>query len=192
LIKMNKNTLTVIITLSILGVVGFWYYKYTFMETTPGENRFRLANQHLEDGNYGEAVRIFDEVLVENAAYKEAHLAKAITLLQMGRLDESRKSFDRALGLDNHYAQAYADRGILNDRAGKYEAALDDYRKALELDPELAEGPGWLWRFLRNIPDRPPTIADRADYLEGQLKKPASERLLRVPELDSKQRMYKK
>jgi len=189
---MNKNTLIVIITLSILGIVGFYYYKYTVMENTPGENRYRLANKYLEDGNYDEALQIFDELLVENAEYKEAHLAKAITLLQMGWLDESRRSFDRAIRLDNNYAQAYADRGILNDRDGRYEAALHDYRKALKLDPELAEGPGWLWRFLRNIPDRPPTIADRAVYLEEQLKKPESERLLRVPELDSKQRMYKK
>ena len=111
--------------------------------------------------------------------------------MQIGRLGESRKSFDRAIGLDDHYAQAYADRGILNDRSGQYEAALDDYRKALKLNPELAEGPGWFWRFLRNIPDPPPTIADRADYLEEELKKPESERLIRVPELDSKQRMYK-
>ena len=189
---MNKNTPTVIITLSILGIVGFYYYRYTVMETTPGENRFRLANKYLEDGNYDEALQILDEVLLGNTEYKEAHLAKAITLLQMGRLDESRKSFDTAIRLDNHYAQAYADRGILNDRAGQYEAALHDYRKALKLNPELAEGPGWLWRFLRNIPEPPPTIADRADYLEEQFKKPESERLLRVPELDSKQRMYKK
>jgi len=189
---MNKNTLTVIITLFILGIIGFYYYKYTMMESTPGENRFRLANKYLEDGNYDEALKILDKLLVENAGYKEAHVAKAITLLQMGQLHESRKSFDRAIRLDNNYAQAYADRGILNDRDGRYEAALRDYRKALELDPELAEGPGWLWRFLRNIPDPPPTIADRADYLEEQLKKPEKERLLRVPELDSKQRMYKK
>jgi tetratricopeptide (TPR) repeat protein len=189
---MNKNTLTVIITLSILGVVGFYYYKYTVMESTPGENKFRLANKYLEDGDYDKALQIFDEVLEENAQYKEAHLAKAITLLQMGWHDDSRKSFDRAIELDNQYGQAYADRGILNDREGRYEAALHDYRKALKLDPELAEGPGWLWRFLRNIPEPPPTIADRADYLEEQLKKPESERLLRVPELDSKQRMYKK
>jgi tetratricopeptide (TPR) repeat protein len=189
---MNKNTLAVIITLSILGVVGYYYYQYTVMETTPGENRYRLANKYLEDGKYDEALKILNELLVKNAEYKEAHLAKAITLMQMGRLDESRKSFDRAIGLDDHYAQAYADRGILNDRAGQFEAALKDYRKALELDPKLAEGPGWLWRFLRNIPERPPTIADRADYLEEQLKKPESERLLRVPEIDAKQRMYKK
>jgi tetratricopeptide (TPR) repeat protein len=189
---MNKNALTVIITLSILGIFGFYYYKYTTMETTPGENRYRLANKYLEDGDYDKALQILNKLLDENAEYKEAHLAKAITLLQMGRHDASRKAFDRAIRLDNNYAQAYADRGILNDRDGRYEAALGDYRKALKLDPKLGEGPGWLWRFLRNIPDPPPTISDRADYLEEQLKKPESERLLRVPEVDSKQRMYKK
>jgi tetratricopeptide (TPR) repeat protein len=69
---MNKNTLTVIITLSILGIVGFYYYKYTFMESTPGENRFRLGNKYLEDGNYDEALQIFDEILAGNSQYKEA------------------------------------------------------------------------------------------------------------------------
>jgi tetratricopeptide (TPR) repeat protein len=188
----HKNALTVIITLSVLGIAGYYYYKYTTKESTPGENRYRLANKYLEDGDYDKSLRILDALLLERPDYKEAHLAKAITLLQMGQLDESRKAFDRTLKLDKHYAQAYANRGILNDRAGRYEAALADYRKALKLNPELAEGPGWLWRFLRNIPEPPPTIADRADYLEEQLKKPERERLLRVPEIDAQQRMYKK
>jgi len=189
---LNKNTLAVIITLSIAGIVGFYFYKYSVLETIPGQNKYRLGNKYLEDGNFKEALQVFDEVLVEHADYKEAHLAKAITLLQMERFDESRASFNRAVGLDSQYAQAYANRGILNDRVGRHETALHDYRKALKLKPELSEGPGWLWRFLRNIPDPPPTIADRADYLEEELKKPESERLIRVPELDSKQRMYKK
>ena len=189
---MNKNTLAAIVTLSILGIFGFYYYKYSVLETTPGENKYRLGNKYLEDGDYEKALQVFDEVLFEHSEYKEAHLAKAITLLQMKHFSESRASFDRAIELDDQYAQAYADRGILNDRVGRPEAALRDYRKALEINPELAKGPGWLWRFLRNIPDPPPTIADRADYLEEELKKPESERLLQVPELDSKQRMYKK
>ena len=188
----KKNTLAVIITLAILGTVGFFYHKYSVLETRPGQNRYRLGNKYLEDGKHEKALQIFNEVLVEHREYKEAHLAKAITLLQMQRFDESRESFNRAIGLDNQYGQAYANRGILNDRVGQHEAALHDYRKALKLNPELAEGPGWFWRFLRNIPDPPPTIADRADYLEEELKKPESERLFQVPELDSKQRMYKK
>ena len=60
------------------------------------------------------------------------------------------------------------------------------------LDPETAEGPGYLWRFLHNVNKKPSTIADRADYIEAELKKPESERLLRVQELDDQQRMYKK
>ena len=92
---MNKNTLTAIITLSILGIVGFYYYKYTVMESTPGENQYRLANKYLEDGDYDEAIQILDELLMKHPEYKEAHLAKAITLLQMGMHDDSRKSFDR-------------------------------------------------------------------------------------------------
>ena len=187
----KKNILAVIVTLSVCGIFAFYYIKYTVLETTPGENQYRLGNKRLEDGNYEEALRIFDQVLVEHTEYKEAHLGKAITLLQMERFGESRESFNRAIGLDSQYAQAYANRGILNDRVGRHEAALHDYRKALELNPELAEGPGWLWRFLRNIHEPPPTIADRADYLEEELKKPESERLFQIPELDSKQRMYK-
>ena len=75
---------------------------------------------------------------------------------------------------------------------GEYEKALADYRKALSLDERMAEGPGWLWRFMRNIDEKPPTIKDRADYLEAELKKPPGERLLKVPEIDSEQRMHKK
>ena len=65
------------------------------------------------------------------------------------------------------------------------------FQKAIELDEEILEGPGWLWRFLRNIDEKPPTIKDRAAYLEAELAKPEEERLLSVPELDEKQRMYK-
>ena len=189
---MNKNIRTAAIALIIFGIIGYYFYQYTVLETTPGQNKYRLGNQHLEDGDYEEALQLLNEVVAEHPQYKEAHVARAITLMQMKRYDESRDAFDRAIGLDGQYGQAYANRGILNDRVGRYEAALQDYRTAIKLDPELAEGPGWLWRFLRNVPDRPPTIADRADYLEEQLKKPESERLLRVPELDSKQKMYKK
>jgi tetratricopeptide (TPR) repeat protein len=73
---------------------------------------------------------------------------------------------------------------------GRHEEALADYMRALELDPELADGPHWLTRFLRNQPEAPPTIADRAAYLRAELAKPEAERVLRIPELDAQQRPY--
>ena len=74
---------------------------------------------------------------------------------------------------------------------GLSEKALGDYRRALALDASLADGPGWITRFFRKQPQAPPTIRDRAVYLAEELKKPAAERLLQVPELDSSQRSYK-
>jgi tetratricopeptide (TPR) repeat protein len=120
---MNKNILAAVIVLGILVVFGYHYYKYSAMETTPGENQYRLGNKHLEDGKYEKALQIFDELLAEQTEYKEAHLARALTLLQMERFDEARESFDRAIELDNRFANAYANRGILNDRIGRHEAA---------------------------------------------------------------------
>ena len=189
---MNRNFLTPAIALTVLIIFGYFYYQYTVRENRPGENRFRMANKYLEDGNYEEALRVFDEVIAGYPEYKDAYMSRAITLMQMQEFEKSRRDFDRALTLDKNFAAAYANRGILNDRTGNYREAVSDYRKAAELNPDLAEGPGWLWRFLRNIPERPPTISDRADYIEAELKKPQAERLLSVPEIDEQQRMYKK
>lgn len=189
---MNRNLTTPAIVLTVLVIFGYFYYQYTVRENTPGENRFRMANKYLEDGDYEEALKVFDEVISTYPDYKEAYMGRAITLMQLNELDTSRRDFDRAITLDTNFAAAYANRGILNDRTGHYAEAVQDYRKAVALNPDLAEGPGWLWRFLRNIPEKPPSIADRADYIETQLQKPEAERLLRVPELDEQQRMYKK
>ncbi len=86
---------------------------------------------------------------------------------------------------------ALANRGILKDRVGDYQGALADYRQSLQLAPEVKEGPGLLTRFMRNQPEKPPTVADRARYLEQQLALPESERLLRLPDEDNRQRSYK-
>ena len=189
---MKKNLLTPIIAFTCVVVFAIFYYQYTMKETVPGENQFRFANKNLEDGKYDEALRVFDEVISQYPDYKDAHMGRAITLMQLGMFDESRTAFNRSIKLDETFATAYANRGILNDRTGRFEEAIRDYRKAVELEPDIVEGPGYIWRFLHNVADRPPSVADRADYIEKELQKPESERLLSIPELDEKQRMYKK
>ena len=86
---------------------------------------------------------------------------------------------------------AYANRGILRDRMGDYAGALEDYEAAMRLEPDVAEGPGFLTRFMRNQPEKPPSVADRARYLREQLAKPAADRLLNIPEEDEKQRAHR-
>jgi tetratricopeptide (TPR) repeat protein len=120
-----------------------------------------------------------------------ARLGLAVTYMQTGKDNEALQEFNLVVEINPGLAAAIANRGILYDRMGEYNKALADYRKALELDPEILEGPGFLWRFMRNIDEKPPTILSRAEYLEAELAKPEEERLLYVPGEDEKQRMYK-
>jgi tetratricopeptide (TPR) repeat protein len=139
------------------------------------------AHRHRQQGREREADSL---ALGSERRYREALNAydEAIQREEESGISEPSRSI---LGV------SYANRGILKDRMGDYRGALSDYRKSMELYPEVTEGPGFLTRFMRNQADKPPTVADRAGYLEQQLARPESERLLWLPEQDAAQRSYK-
>ena len=177
--------------LGLLVIIGLIFYWRVGSEKTPGDLNVKTGNYRLEDGQYEAAVKEFSEALRKNPDHAMARLGLAVTYMQMKKNTEAMAEFDRVIAQEPDLAVAYADRGILNDRLGNYQEALADYKKAIALDEEILKGPGWLWRFMRNIDEKPPTIKDRAAYLEAELAKPGEERVLRVPEADKKQRMYK-
>ncbi len=177
--------------LVLVGVAALIFYWRVGSESNPGDYQVKKGNYRLEDGQYEEAVKEFSLALEKNPDHIYAHLGLAITYMQMERYEEAEAEFNTTIELAPKMAVAYADRGILYDRAEQYQLALSDYKKALALDSEILEGPGWLWRFMRNVEKKPPGIADRAAYLETELQKPPAERLLHLPEKDQEQRMYK-
>lgn len=188
---LKKDKMPGVIALAMLALAAWFLLYPKYMERKTGELQFRTANQRLQDGQYEEAIRDLNKSLALDPGHVGAHLTMAITLMQMERFGEAFDWFGKTIALDPENAAAYANRGIMNDRLGRYEDALADYKKALTLDPDIAKGPGWLTRFLKNIPEKPPTIYDRAVYLQEQLALPPEKRLLKVPELDEKQQMYK-
>ena len=188
-IKFDIKSLPYIIGLLVLIV--FVFYWRTGVEKNPGDYNVRKGNYRLEDAQYDEAFKEFLEALEKNPDHAMARLGLALTYMQTGSNIEALQEFNLVVDNNPELAAAFANRGILYDRLGEHKKALADYRKALELDPEILEGPGWLWRFMRNIDEKPPTIKSRADYLEAELAKPEEERVLKVPEVDEKQRMYK-
>lgn len=186
----RENRIGLFVLLLFVAVVAFVLYWRTLVEDTPGDYHVKTGNYRLQDGQYDRAITEFELALEANADHPLAYLGIALALMHQQRYEASLEAFGHVLALDDSLAVAYADRGILHDRMGQHDLALQDYRRALSLDPKLADGPGWLWRFLRNLPERPPTIADRAAYLEAELRKPPEDRLLRLPESDAQQRMY--
>jgi tetratricopeptide (TPR) repeat protein len=181
-----------VVLLLLLAVGAVFVYWRVGGDLAPGDYEVRKGNYRLEDGQHEEALREFGLAIEAAPENVRAYQGVGATYLQLGRLEEAEEMFSKALALDASYAIAYADRGIALDRMGRYEDALGDYRKAIEVDPDIVKGPGFLWRFMRNISEKPPSIQQRADYIEAELKKPPGERLLSLPEKDSEQRMYKK
>lgn len=174
-----------------LAWVAWSVYDGVVREAHPGDAAYLAGNTYFEDGHYAEALREYEAALAIDPGHLFARRGQARSLMQLGRYQASLAVFDRVIAQAPEFAASYANRGILRDRMGDYEAALADYRQALRLDPELADGPRWITRFLRNQAERPPTIADRARYLREQLAKPEPERVLRIPEADAEQRPYK-
>lgn len=179
------------ITLAV-GWIGWSLYDGMFSQRAPGDAAYFAAETLFEDGDYDRALEDYDRALSQAPGHVSAMRGRARTLMQLDRFEDALAQFNIAIAKEESFGGTYANRGILKDRMGLFTDAIADYERALELDPEIAEGPHWLTRFLRNQPEKPPGIADRARYLREQLAKPESERVLRVPEIDASQRSYKK
>ena len=194
------RTLKAIAVAMVVGFVGWAVYDNFVGSVAPGDMAYHAGNQAFEDGLYERAADEYRAALQESPDHVYALHGLARSLHLAGQHDEALVLYDEAVartpeqpedeGERAALAATYANRGILLDTIGRHEEALADYTTALEIDREIAKGPHWLTRFLRNQPEAPPTIADRAAYLRAELAKPESERLLRVPEIDAQQRPY--
>jgi tetratricopeptide (TPR) repeat protein len=175
-----------------LAWVGWTLYGMWFAGSEPGDYAYHAGSNHFTDGNYPKALQEYDKALQANPNHRAALRGRAETLIMLNRESNAIAAYDELIALEPDKAGHYANRGIAYDRIGNYNAALTDYEKALHLDQEVGEGPGWLTRFLRNQAEKPPGIAERANYIKTQLALPASERVLYTPEEDTSQRPYKK
>lgn len=181
------------LTAIVLAVafVGWAVVEKFVADPEPGDMAYHAANNLFEDGFYGRAADSYREALDEAPDHIHALRGLARSMHLSGDHQQALVLYDEAIAADPDFGAAYANRGILLDTMGRHMEALVDYERALELDAELADGPNWLTRFLRNQAEAPPTIGDRARYLRAELAKPEGERVLRMPEEDAAQRPYK-
>lgn len=189
-----------LILTAVMAVVwtGVTWYK----GQVPGDFEVRQGDIKLSDGDYEAAIERFDAALADAPDHRGALLGKGVTLLAMERYDEAEAIFTYAIDYlsvnleeddptgKGALSAAYANRGIIKDRQERYEEALEDYVEAVKIDYDLADGPGWIDHLLY-YDKEPSSVLKRAEYLYKQLQLPEEERLLSVPELDAKQRMYK-
>jgi tetratricopeptide (TPR) repeat protein len=188
--------------IATFAMFSVWAVIDYFTGSPPGDFEVRQGDILLTGKKYDEALERFKAALKVSPNHRGALMGRAIAFLQSERYDEAEAEFTylinyltKTLGADDPtgygvLAGAYANRGILYDRSDRHEKALADYKQALRIDAGAVEGPGLAHRIIYGN-SRPATVRDRAVYLEQQLSLPESERLLRVPELDERQRTYK-
>ncbi len=186
------NLLKYIAIFMAVGLAAWIFYDKFILSTEPGELAYQSGVNYFADGHYEQALQAYQQALQEHPGYVPALRGRAETLIVLNRETDAIETYNQLIQREPQNAGHYANRGIARDRLGHYAQALGDYQNALRLNPEVGEGPGWLTRFLRNQPEKPPGIAARATYLQAQLALPPSQRLLSVPELDESQRPYKK
>lgn len=188
----------------ILTVIMFtvWTGVTWYKGAVPGDFSVRQGDIELSDGNYDKAIARFDEALAEAPNHRGALLGKAAALMARESYDEAEAILSHAIDylLDTltdddptgigALSAAYTNRAIIKDRQGRYEEALADYIEAVKVDYEIGDGPDWLEHLLYYNKE-PSSALKRAEYLYQQLQLPESERLMRVPEQDALQRMYK-
>lgn len=202
---MNPAVLQRFIKLMVIAILvsGAFYLGYEhFTSSEPGDYYVRKGDIRLGEGDYEEALENFDRALAEMPDHRGALMGRALVFIQTERYDEAIAELDYLIDfLDKTLqpddatgrgvlAAAYSNRGIVYDRLGEYEKALDDYVMALRIDEDVVSGPDIFHKILYGSEDLS-TVRKRARYLYEQLQLPEDERLLRVPEVDAKQRMYK-
>lgn len=202
---MNPRVLRRFIILMAALTVGmflFWDLLKSYVTQPAGDFDTKMGDQRLTEGNLEAALEHFNLALEDSPNHRGALMGRALVFIQqddhvnaVAELDHLIDYLNDTLEDDDGtergaLASAYANRGIAHDRAGQYEKALEDYIASLRVDQETVEGPGVVHKILYGAEDVS-TVHDRARYIHEQLQLPEDQRLMRVPELDAKQRMYK-
>lgn len=200
--RVIKRFTIIVAVATVLFVLFHTFYDYLF-NVEPGDYHVRKGDIRLSEGSYGEAMENFNIALEEMPNHRGALMGRALVFIQTGQYEEATAELNHLIDylhdtIDNPeedrtgwgvLAAAYANRGIIRDRQGQYEEALRDYIAAIETDEGALGEPGLFDRIIHGY--RHSTVRDRAIYLNKQLQLPEEERVLRVPELDEEQRMYK-
>ena len=190
--------------MAILTFVMFtvWALVRSFMNRPPGDYETEVCDIRLKDKKYDDAIVAANTALQKTPNHRGAIMCKALVFISKKEYKKANEELDflisflkKNLESDDKtgkgtLAAAYANRGIIKDRKEDYEGALKDYVKALGIDHVAVAGPG-LGTIILNYKFKSSSVKERALYLNEQLQLPASERILKIKELDEGQVMHK-
>lgn len=103
-----------------------------------------LADCHLHDERFTEAIAACDRILALEPGLAEIHNNRALALERLGRHADALAAYERTLALSPEVAQAWLGRGNALGMLKRFDEALAAYERAVALQPNLPEA--WLGR----------------------------------------------
>jgi tetratricopeptide (TPR) repeat protein len=98
---------------------------------------FNQANGLVREGQYVDAIALYDQGLEMYEKSPEAWLNRGFALAQLKRFEQQLNSCDRALQLDPDFVEAFNCKGLALDELGRNEEALQLFEKAVNLDKDF-------------------------------------------------------
>lgn len=102
---------------------------------------FRLSRgiAQVNEGRYGNAVSIFDQILEQDPTYPEALIGRGTALAFQRELDAAISDFTKAIQSNPSAGEAWKRRGQARAALGESAEAITDLTKALEFEPDSAD-----------------------------------------------------
>jgi tetratricopeptide (TPR) repeat protein len=107
----------------------------------PGNLRaqYNLGFVLEQAGKTEDAIGYYQQVLLFNPDYPEAHEHLGNILMQAGRVGEAIGHFERMLQIKPEDPEAHNNMGVALERTGQIPEAIEHYERALRIDPDNAE-----------------------------------------------------
>ena len=92
---------------------------------------------HANTGNDAAALEHFEQCIISDYTFIDAHLEKGIILFEQDKAADALRVFEKAMSLDNANADLYYWSGRCLASLGRVTEAVEQYRKSLGLDEHL-------------------------------------------------------
>ena len=105
------------------------------------DRTFTTAVRHMQQGEYEQAVNLWHQILLNNAAIPEVKVNMGFSLFELGRYETARDFFIAAMQQNAFQANAYYGLAITSEKMGDLEGAMGAMKSYIHLAQNKEDQP---------------------------------------------------
>lgn len=103
---------------------------------SPGkaEKKYKEGEKAYSEGNYGNAIELYNKVINLEPMFFEAWHKKGKALYSMKKYNEAIVCYDKTLEINEEHGEAFMEKGIIMVELNDYDGAIKNFDRAIELE----------------------------------------------------------